>query len=325
VKESLYLFLLQKKEENELSITYNPVPIKTIDIPNGSGKPTSPKRLRILIVAVVMGMLFPLTLIFVMETMNETVRNRYDIESHGNIPFLGELPLTKRKRSLIGQLRSLSRWGKSASIVVHDGGQDLANEAFRVRRTRLEAINQSHVGRNVYMITSASKETGKTYVGMNLAIVLAIAMKRVLFIDADLRKGSASDKWNIIGMGLVDYLSGQVDDVDSLLFRQEKLPTLHVLPSGLSPVNPTELLNSERLGELISHMRTKYDYIFIDTPKASNMADTEIIARHADCSLHIVRAGMFERDNLATLEKKEGEESNRYVILNAVDTDDNKE
>lgn len=325
VKESLYLFLLQKKEENELSITYNPVPIKTIDIPNGSGKPTSPKRLRILIVSVILGIMFPLIVIFIMETMDETVRNRYDIENHGNIPFLGELPLTSKKRPIFDRLRSLS-WRKgSAPIVVNYGGQDLANEAFRVIRTRMEVINSSHADRNVYIITSTGNKTGKTYVGMNLAVVLAIALKRVLFIDADLRKGSASNKWNITGMGLADYLNGQTDDVASLLFHQEKLPTLHVLPSGLPPVNPTELLTDDRLENLIGNMRGKYDYIIIDTPQTNNMADTEIITRHADWSLNIIRAGKFERSNLATLENKEGEEPNHYVILNAVDIDDNYE
>lgn len=337
VKESLYLFLLQKKEENELSVTYNPVPTKTIDIPNGSGKPTSPKRLRVLIAAVILGILIPMTVIFIMETMNETVRDRHDIENHGNIPFLGSLPLTKKKRCALNRLKNLKNlknlkslrnlsWRReSDAIVVNYGGQDLANEAFRVIRTRMEVINNTHIGSNVYMITSAGKETGKTYVGMNLAIVLAIALKRVLFIDADLRKGSASSKWGITGMGLADYLSGLTDDAASLLFHQEKFPTLHVLPSGLPPVNPTELLDGERLEELIGYMRRKYDYIIIDTPQANNLADTEIIARQADWSLNIIRAGMYKLSNLETLEKKEGEEPNHFVILNVVDTDDNYE
>ena len=323
VKESLYMYLLQKKEENEISLTYKPAPTQIVDMPHGSGKPTSPKRIRVLLAAVLLGILLPVIWIFIRATMDSSVRGRSDMEFIDGISFLGEVPFMKKKISVVNMLRRLSWKSDCEPIVVSYGGHGLANEAFRLIRTRLELINNSHVGRNVYLVTSSQEDTGKTFVAMNLAIVLAIAGKRVLFIDGNLRKGDASRRWNTSGKGLSEYLNGLTDNIDSLLFLQDKFPTLKVLPSGSLPANPTELLNDSRFAELISQVRQKNDYVIIDTPQADTLADAEIISRYADCTLNVIRAGMYERSNLDLLKQQEGERPNKLVILNGVCMDSN--
>jgi capsular exopolysaccharide synthesis family protein len=318
VKESLYTFLLQKKEENEISITYKPSPSQVIDMPHGSGKPSSPKRARVLIGAVLFGLIAPLTLIFILASFDSSVRDRSDVEAVDGLLFLGDVPFVKRRISWISRLKRFWKKSDGNPFVVSDGGQDPVNEAFRMIRTHLERYKDSHDDHKVYMATSAEEQTGKTFVGMNLALVLALTGRRVLFIDADLRKHTASRLWRAPKEGLSDYLKGDIPDVSTLFWHQDKYPTLDVLPSGMHPTNPTELLNSSMLGKLIADTRPLYDYIIIDTPHADKLADAEIIAKHADYALYIIRAGVFERNNLEQLKQQEGEKTSRLVVLNQV-------
>lgn len=318
VKESLYLYLLQKKEENEISLTYQSAPTQVIDFPHGSGKPISPKRIRVLFSAILFGILIPFSIIFFPLILDETVRGRLDIECRDDIPFLGEVPFVKQRITLLNRIRRLRLKPEGVPIVVYDGGQDPANEAFRILRTRLDDINSTHAERNVFMVTASEVNIGKTFIAMNLALTLAIARKRVLFIDCDLRKGTASHLWHALGNGLTDYLNGLVTSTDSLFFHPEKFPTLDILPCGKAPANPTEVLESSLLGEFINQVRPLYDYIIIDTPAANDLADAEIIAKHTDFKLHIIRAGMFKRSHLDDLAEKEDKKANTYIILNGV-------
>ena len=320
VKESLYMYLLQKKEENEISLTYRAAPTQILDMPHGSGKPTSPKRMQILFAAVLMGLLLPITFIFLRATMDNHIHSRLDLENRKGIAFLGEIAFMQKKGFVRNLLMRIIRKSGCEPIVVSNGGRGAINEDFRIIRTRLESFSSTHAGCNVFVASSSQEKTGKTFVSMNLAIVLAIAGKRVLFIDGDLRKGDASHRWNTSEKGLSEYLSG-MDNYESLLFNQEEFPTLHVLPSGTSPVNPTELLLSSRFDELISQARLSYDHVIIDTPLADNLADAEIISKHADWILNIIRAGRFELRNVEQLEQKEGEKHGKLVILNGVKTE----
>jgi capsular exopolysaccharide synthesis family protein len=158
---------------------------------------------------------------------------------------------------------------------------------------------------------------------MNLALTLAIGNKCVLFIDADLRDASASRNWQAPKRGVTDYLAGHETDYSQLLFHLDDYPTLDILPSGMVPSNPTELLRSPLLGQLLSAVRPLYDCIIIDSPSAGMLADAEILGKHADCTLFVIRAGRFNRRNLDELKPIQTEESHRlqYVILNGVSID----
>lgn len=330
VKEGLYVYLLQKKEENEISIANKTTNVQIIDIPHGSGKPVSPKRLRVLLAAILIGLLIPVTLIFLRASMDETVRDRFDIECYSDIPFLGEVPFSGKRQNVLQRLLKLFGFGRNKeknNVVVGYGRQDPSNEAFRIIRTNLEFIAEEQTGNDisrqgiVYLIKSTQIGAGKTYVSMNLATAMAIANKRVLFIDCDLRDTSASRQWGAKSRGIADYLNGKDQDFQSLLFRTNEYPTLDILPSGTVPNNPTELLRSQKFEQLIQTVRSLYDIIVIDSPSAGMLADADIIGKHVDCKLFIVRAGLFHRNSLDDLKPIHHDDKQQFVILNGVSID----
>ncbi len=325
VKESLYMYLLQKKEENEISLTYKTAPSQIIDFPNGSGKPTSPNRTVVLFGAILLGMLMPLTILFLHVTFDDSVRDRFDIERNCNIPFLGEVPFSGREHSLENLLMPFGIGGKAESggIVVGPDILNPSNEAFRVLRNNMDSIAINNLCR-VHLLKSTEIEVGKTYVGMNLSLTKAIDGSRVLFIDGDLRQASASKLWRTPLLGLADYLQGKENDYRKLLWHPEGYPTMSVLSAGSLPTNPTELLNSSSFSELLNTLRQQYDSIFIDSPSAGILADADIIERYVDCTLLIIRAGRFNRqrlNDLGPIQAINGTVKPQYIILNGVNID----
>lgn len=326
VKESLFVFLLQKMEENEISITYQSVNIQVLDMPHGSGKPTSPKRIQVLFASILLGVLIPVTVLFLRASFDESVRDRYDVERNSNIPFLGEVPYSGREHSLESLLMPLGigRKAKTGGIVVGPDMLDASNEAFRVLRNNMDSVVAEKVqskGGRVYLIKSTQIEVGKTFVGMNLALVKAVGGKHVLFIDADLRQASASRLWRTPLLGLTDYLQDEESDYRKLLWHPEGYPMLDVLPAGALPTNPTELLQESQFEQLLNTVRQDYDSIIIDSPTAGILADADTIERHIDCTLFIIRAGRFNRHRLGELSPIEiinGSCKPQYIILNGV-------
>ena len=329
VKESLYMFLLQKKEENEISITYNSDNTVILEPPHGSGKPTSPKRLQVLFAAIVLGILGPVTVIFLRASFDESVRDRRDIERNCDIPFLGEVPYSGREHT-INQL--LMRLGigsitKSSGIVVGQDMLNASNEAFRVLRNNMDASfagNFLNEGGKSYLIKSTEIEVGKTFVAMNLALVRAIGGERVLFIDGDLRQASASRLWCTPLLGLTDYLNGDEEDYRKLLFHPVDSPMLDVLPTGALPTNPTELLKSPLLDQLLLSAKEHYDCIIIDSPTAGMLADADIIEHVVDCTIFVIRAGRFNRNQLneiSSIQASNSDSKLQYIILNGVSID----
>lgn len=333
VKESLYLYLLQKKEENEIASTYNTSTItQMIDIPHGSNFPTSPNSRNVLFIAVMLGLILPTGVIFIRANMDNSVRDRRDLERKTTIPLVGEVPFCPKSVINDAQkqiadtfgVRMHSRKAALRPVVVSPGLHNRVNEAFRVIRTNLEFMtDEKSRQHNVYVITSSNANSGKTFISMNLSIAMAIAQKNVLFIDADLRHASASSSWfhgkKDGGLGVSDYLSGKVEDVHSILRHHANYETLDFLPVGTVPPNPTELLSSDRLGEVLETLRSEYDYIFIDCPPAIQLADTTLIERYADRTLFVIRVGLFDRSRLANLEDDYavGKYKNMSIILNS--------
>lgn len=312
VKESLYLYLLQKKEENEISMTYTAVNTQMIDMPHGSDNPTSPNKRLILFVAAFFGLLLPVVILFARESFNSTVRDRLDIEHNTNIPLICDIPLYEPRRQR-GLLPHNSKG--LPKLVVEAGKQDMVNEAFRLFRTNLEFMTPHRGENNIYILTSVYTGSGKTFVSTNLALALSLTGKRVLFIDGDLRHASASHIFRAAGKGLADYLAGQEDHVESLLCHLPQYPTLDILPVGTIPPNPTELLSGDRLAPLFAEVRPRYDFIIIDCPPGENLADVGLIERYADRTLIVVRAGLFERRRLADLELAVGNGKYKHVSV----------
>ncbi len=317
VKEALYLFLLQKREENELSQAFTAYNTRVVTPPSGSMMPTSPVKKNIALVAFALGFLVPVVVVFIRENMNTKVRGRKDLESL-SVPFVGEIPLATHGRK-----------NKAAhavkEIVVHQGKRDIVNEAFRVLRTNLEFILDAREDKDrasVTLVTSFNPGSGKTFLAMNTAATFAMKKKRVLVVDGDLRHGSASAYVGSPKKGLSDYLGKREEHVEDWVVEKENCPGLFVLPVGTIPPNPTELLAESRLADLIEQMRSQFDYIFIDCPPVDIVADTQIIEKLADRTVFIVRAGLLERDMLPELQRNYDEKrfKNMALVLNGTES-----
>lgn len=319
VKESLYLYLLQKKEENEISMTYTAVNTKIIDMPNGSNSPTSPNNRGVLLAAFLAALLLPTVVLFVRESTDNRVRDKFDIEHKTTLALIGDIPYNPQMQHKSFFSRTLHGHGKVTLLIVSPGKQDYINESFRLIRSNLEFLTSKHGEKNVYIVTSNYEGSGKTFVSANVALALALANKRVLLIDGDLRHASASRLFKCKGRGLADYLGEMVNDVDTLLTTHPEYPTLDIMPVGTMPPNPTELLTSDRLSRLLQELRPQYDFILIDCPPTETLADATIIERYADRTLYVIRAGLFERKRLPDLEAdvKNGKYKHLSVILNA--------
>lgn len=313
VKESLYLFLLQKREENELSQAFTAYNTEVITYPTGSNAPTAPNRRKILMCAFLIGLMLPFGYTYVKESSNTKIRGRNDVKDL-SLPFLGEIPQygsqkkTKRK----------DKGNTDKTIVVKEGKRDVINEAFRVLRTNFEFMNVASDRANVIALTSFNPGSGKSFMTMNLGYALAIKDKKVLVIDGDLRHGSSSAYVGSPETGLSDYLGGRIQDIHGVIKTYEDTPALNILPIGSIPPNPTELLENGRLPGLISSLQGDYDYILIDCPPIEVVADAQIIDRYADRTVFIIRAGLLERSMLGEMERifEEKKFKNMAFILN---------
>ena len=322
VKESLYLYLLQKKEENEISMTYTPVPTQVIDMPHGASYPTFPNKKSIVLAALLIGLLLPAAVLFVKESLNTSVRGKIDIETRTQIPVVGEIPYygeEKKRKKLLNLFESKKRYEPTPLVVQHDC-QNHINEAFRILRSSLEFMSDTRQHKNVYLVTSMFPGSGKTFISMNLALTLAIKHRHVLFIDGDLRRATATRTFGNTQTGLADYLGEKVESIDQLIYRHGEYPSLNILPVGTTPPNPTELLSSPRMRQLIEEMRPKYDFIIIDCPMTETLADASILGHHVDRTLYIVRAGIFQCNQVSLLDSyvESGKYKNLSIVLNAV-------
>lgn len=313
VKESLYLFLLQKREENELSQAFTAYNTRVIMPPSGSMAPTAPAKKNILLIAFVVGLIVPVAIIFLRESMNTRIRGRKDLDAL-TLPFVGEIPQAVTKKKGTSDKKST----ENNPIVVHEGSRDIINEAFRVLRTNLEFMTDKEQHSNVIVVTSFNPGSGKSFLAMNIAVSLAIKQKKVLVIDGDMRHGSTSAYIGSPQTGLSNYLSGHVNNLKDIIVTDARHANLQFLPVGTIPPNPTELLFSDRLKQLIDTVRSQYDYIFIDCPPIEMVADTQIIEQLADRTLFVVRTGLLERSMLPELQRiyDEKKYKNMALILN---------
>ena len=317
VKEQLYLFLLKKREENELSQAFTAYNTRVIDPPTGSFGPVAPAKAKLLGIAFILGLFFPLALIYILELFNTTVRSRRDLKDL-SIPFLGEIPYSGGRRNLLQRIIRGPISEDAHAIVVQADSRDIVNEAFRVFRTNLEFVTGDQGG-NVISITSYNPGSGKSYISLNLSLSLAIKKRKVLLIDGDLRHASVSTRLGAPHHGLTNYLTGQTDDLSKLIFRPKEYEGLDVLPVGTIPPNPTELIADERFPKAIERLRASYDYILVDCPPVDMLADTRIIEKSTDRTIFVVRAGLFEKALLSDLENtyKEGKYKNMSLVLNS--------
>ncbi|MCH5327601.1 MAG: polysaccharide biosynthesis tyrosine autokinase [Coprobacter sp.] len=311
VKEQLYMFLLQKREENELTQAFAAYNSQLVEPPHGSGAPIKPVPNAILMMAFIIGLAIPGGTIALREILNTKVRGRKDIEQL-SVPFVGEIPLSGKPKKW-WHLRRQKK--ETPQVVVQEKNRNIINEAFRVVRTNMEFMLGFENNHQIIMLTSVNPGSGKTFISANLSAALGIKNKKVLAIDLDLRKGSLSEYVDSPRKGVSNYLSGQESDYKELIV---KLGPVDVLPCGTIPPNPTELLFVPRFREMLEEVRAEYDYVFIDCPPVEIVADAAIINHYADLTLFVVRTGLMERAFLPDIEQwyEEKKYKNLSLILN---------
>lgn len=310
VKEQLYVYLLQKREENALAQSITESNARLIEAAKGPAGPISPKAAQYYLIALVIGIGGPLVVMVVSLLLDTKVRNRKDIEDNMSIPFLGDIPYSKTAKTA----------GNLAQVVRADG-QDAVTEAFRILRTNLGFMADADHPVKVLMTTSMNPDAGKTFVASNLAAMIAYAGKRVLLVDLDVRKGALS---RLYGgrreKGVTHYLVGQVTVAKELIHAVPDCPGLDIIYSGVVPPNPAELLMSHRLDELLEQVKADYDYVLIDNVPMGVVADAAIVNRLADMTLFVARAGVMDRRQLPDIERiyQDGKMKQMALVLNSV-------
>ena len=325
VQESLYLFLLQKREENELSQAFSAYNTRIINPPYGSPNPTAPKSKQILLIAFMLGLCIPAAYFYIRIVADNKVRSRKDLDNM-SAPFLGEIPLNAGPKEKNPVKRLLAKLKKKQAapveLLVKAGDRNVINEAFRVIRTNLEFVTRNSDSKAL-MITSFNPGSGKTFISLNTAAVLAIRGKKVLLVDGDFRRASSSGFFHMSSHGFADYLSNpEGKDIHDYIRKYEPVPNLSVLPIGTIPPNPSELVSSKAFTDTIEALKKEYDYLILDCAPVDIVADTQIIAPVADRTVFVIRAGLFEKELLKELNEMydSGKYNNMSVILNGTES-----
>lgn len=305
VLESLYLYLLQQREQNELNQAFTAYNTRVIDPPFVTEKPISPSKKNIMVIAFLLGMFIPLVALYIREVLNTKVRGRKDVENM-SVPFLAEIPQVKKTTA-------------ERAMVKH-GSRDIINEAFRVLRTNLQFMMKDGEGAKVVALTSSNPASGKSFIALNLAMSYAIKGKKVLLIDGDMRHCSTSEYLSNPKNGLSIYLSDPDTSFDDVVTVDETTQ-LSIIPVGVTPPNPTELLETPRFEQLINEAKQKYELIFIDCPPVDVVADASIIAGFATNTIFVIRAGLMSRAMLPLVENyyKEHRFNSMALVLNGTE------
>ena len=319
VKEALYLYLLQKREENELSQAFTAYNTKIISLADGSNLPTEPRKSMILLFALVLGLAIPIVYLFLKESLDTMVKSKKDIEGL-NIPLVGSIPSidTGEKKGFFGVKNKSDDIPKIAESKLC---RNMSNEAFRVVRTNLDFILGKKDVCQVIQIVSLNPSSGKSFISANLSNCMSKKKgTRVLVIDGDMRRYALSKYIDTPKRGLSNYLSGSIESFTDIIVKDQISETLDIIPVGIIPPNPSELLLTDRFESLLNQAKNSYDYIFIDCPPVEVVPDAAIVGKYCDASIFIIRAGNFDKRFLSevTVVKDSGKYNNMCLLLNDV-------
>jgi tyrosine-protein kinase Etk/Wzc len=304
VKAELYLFLLQKKEENALSMILVIPKAKVIDRPRSTSGPVAPRRNMIFVIALLLGLGLPVMIIVLREYFKFYIENKAELEKLSQVPVLGEIPRSQ----------------ETGNIVLHQHSTNTLAEMFRLLRSNLLfVLGKDH--KKVILISSSVGGEGKTFMSINLGLSLAFLNKKVLIMGLDVRKPKLAEYLGLdTKSGISLYLSGHSDRA-SLLKPSGVHPLLDVVAAGPIPPNPNELLASKELDELIEQYRQDYDYIILDSAPVGAVSDAYQLNRFADACLYVVRAEYTPKQSISEAEDiyKQKKLNNMYFLLNGSD------
>lgn len=279
IKNSLFLMLLQKREETALNLSMSANSAKVLDAATASG-PIAPRPMMIYMVALMLGLAIPVLIIFLKDLLHFRIESRADIERISKIPSLGEIPSSK-----------------SGNIAVVENENRESEEAFRMLRTNL--LFTLGKDKKVVLVTSTEPKEGKTFIAINTAISLSLLGKKVCLMGLDLRLPRLSEYLNIhTAHGMSQYLSGYEKDIDDIIQPSGINSNLSVISAGTTPPNPSELIARSEFEKSIELLKQKFDYIIIDSAPVSLVTDTIVASRLADATVYVCRANYSRKNNL---------------------------
>ncbi len=275
IKVGLYLMLLQKREENAITLAATANNAKIIDEALADDNPVSPKRMMVYLAALVLGVGFPVGIIYLIGLTKFKIEGRADVEKLTSLPVIGDIPLADEK---------------SGSIAVFENHNNLMSETFRNVRTNLQFMLEN--GKNVILVTSTISGEGKSFVSSNLAISLSLLGKKVVIVGLDIRKPGLNKVFNISQKehGITQFLTNPTKNLMDLVQSSDINKNLFILPGGSVPPNPTELLARDGLEKAIETLKANFDYVILDTAPVGMVTDTLLIGRTADLSVYVCRA-----------------------------------
>lgn len=311
IKEQLYMYLLNKREENALQLAITEPNAKVMERATSSG-PNGPYPSQIILVGLLVGLLIPALMLYAVfwyYSLDTNIHSRHDIEDVVNVPIVGELP-SKRKSD------------RDKQIVVTEDGHDRITEAMHIIRANLDYIAKPKDGEGlIIQFTSTMPGEGKSFVAANMALSYAHAGKKVIAVDLDLRKGRFSEYVGIDNYhnGVSNYLSG-VSNFEDIIIKGKLHKNLDMLCIGAIPPNPTNLIMSDRFKLMIEELRKHYDYIILDTVPFKVIADAGLINRYVDVTIYVIRSGKVDKRYLSDLERLNDEQkiNNLTFLVNDV-------
>ena len=285
IKAGLYLMLLQKREENAITLAATANNAKIIDDAIADDAPVSPKRKMIYLIALVLGVGIPVGVIYLLELTKFKIEGRADVEKLTSAPIVGDIPLTDEKQG---------------AIAVFENQNNLMSETFRNVRTNLQFMLGND--KKVILVTSTVSGEGKSFISGNLAISLSLLGKKVVIVGLDIRKPGLNKVFNISKreQGITQYLANPEKNLMDLVQLSDVSKNLYILPGGTVPPNPTELLARDGLDKAIETLKKNFDYVILDTAPVGMVTDTLLIGRVADLSVYVCRAD-YTRKNEYTL------------------------
>lgn len=302
IKEKLYIYLYQKREENALTLASTVMPAKVIDLPITTG-PVSPRTKRIIMIAIAIGLGLPFLIIFLIDYLNDEVKDLREFQSVVKAPFLGHVLYMPSD--------------KVVAVDSHDSSAQA--ELFRTIRTNLRFMLPDKQS-PILLVTSALNGEGKSYVAINIAASLALLKKKVVLVGLDIRKPTLAQYLHIDFKGyLTSYLLDATIPMDDLIIPSGAVDNLDIIPSGAIPPNPGELIQSPRMENLFNELKQRYDYIVVDTSPLYLVSDTFHLDKYADMTIFVTRANYISREMLPYIQNiyEEKKMHNMACILNA--------
>lgn len=275
IKAGLYLMLLQKREENAITLAATANNAKIIDEALADNNPVFPKKMMVYLAALLLGIGLPVGVIYLIGLTKFKIEGRVDVKKLTSLPVIGDIPLADEK---------------SGSIAVFENQNNLMSETFRNVRTNLQFILEN--GKNVILVTSTISGEGKSFVSSNLAISLSLLGKKVVIVGLDIRKPGLNKVFNLSRKehGITQFLTNPTVDLMDLVQPSDINKNLFILPGGAVPPNPTELLARDGLEKAIETLKASFDYVILDTAPVGMVTDTLLIGRTADLSVYVCRA-----------------------------------